>query len=487
MDENNLKIIFGIKIKSHRTEQKLSLQELSQKTGMALSYLSEIESGKKYPKPEKMLKLSQALGIEYDALVSTRISKELDPLAALINSDLIRQFPFHLFGISARDILGLFKNSPENAHAFLETFLQIGRAYDMSLENFLFAALRTYVRQHNNFFPELEENGDQFIEKHLANSKTPSYERLKTILEQDFSYRVEESDFNDYPSLRGLRSILKGKRQLAINSKLHSSQKAFILCRELGFLELNIEDRPITSSWIKVENFDQLVNNFKASYFAGTLVMPQGKITENLNRLLKQQVWDDQILTSMLRQFQVTPEMLLHRMSQLLPKVFGLPNVFYFRFINGEAPPTVLLTKELNMTDATITYGIGYNEHHCRRLLPLKLLKQLLPSPVPLVTGVQKITFVKTGAQFLVLSMARSLSLSHSRGSAIALGIKIDNNSRSKISFMNDPEIESVEVSESCERCPLTDCSERVVEANLISMQNTLERRELDLQNFLNG
>ena len=40
------------------------------------------------------------------------------------------EVPFHLFGISASDILGLFKNNPENAHAFLQTFMQIGRAYD---------------------------------------------------------------------------------------------------------------------------------------------------------------------------------------------------------------------------------------------------------------------------------------------------------------------------------------------------------------------
>lgn len=487
MSEKNVKIIFGLKIKSYRTAQKLSLLELSKKSGIAVSYLSEIESGKKYPKPEKMVQLSQALGIDYDALVSTQVSKKLDPLAALLNSDLVKLFPFHLFGISARDILGLFKNSPENAHAFLETFLQIGRAYDMSLENFLFAALRTYVRQHNNYFPDLETKGTKFLGRQEGGDFSPSWQNLKNILERDYSYAVEEIDFNDYQGLGSLRSVLKKEQHLAINALLQSSQKAFILAKEIGFAELGVKERPITSSWIKVKNFDQLVNNFKASYFAGTLLMPQKPISKGIEQLLSQEIWDSEVFQGLIEKYHITPEMLLHRMSQLLPKLFDLPSVFYLRFVNGDTPPAVVLTKELNMTEAPITYGTGYNEHHCRRLLPLRLLKKISTGSTPLLVGVQKITFVTSDAHFILLSMARPLSLSKGRGSAVALGIKLDKKAESKLKFLHDSAITTEKVSESCERCPLTDCSERVVEASIISSQNVISRREESLQNFLNA
>ncbi len=75
--------------------------------------------------------------------------------------------------------------------------------------------------------------------------------------------------------------------------------------------------------------------------------------------------------------------------------------------------------------------------------------------------------------------------MSKNRGSAIALGIKIDKKSRSAIKFIDDPGIEVEKVSESCERCPLTDCNERVVEANLIGRQNSLKKREAALQSFI--
>lgn len=485
MNEEDLKIIIGIKIKSYRTDLGLSLKELSKKTSIAVSYLSEIESGKKYPKPEKLIRLSQALGVDYDTLVSAKVSKTLDPFAALINSDLVKQFPFHLFGISSSDILGLFKNNPENARAFLQTFLQISQAYDMSLENFLFAALRTYIRQHKNYFPDLENLAKLFAPKNEAKHQAPSFEELQKILVEKYAYTVDEKELTQHKDLGGLRSVLRGKGVLSINGHLSPSQKAFILAREIGFIELGISERPITSSWIKLQSFDQLVNNFKASYFGGALLLPQDRLIEDIKRLFKNSHWDGQFFNSLLDLYQATPEMLLYRMSQLLPGVLGLNNVFYFRFVDSVDSLSIVLTKQLNMTDTLISYGLGVNEHHCRRQLPLRLLKRLRHRMVPLTAGAQKIEFVKNGDSFLLLSMARPLSLSKSRGSAIALGIKIDKNSRSLIKFMNDPAITEEKVSESCERCPLTGCSERVVEARLIIRQNSIEKLEGSLRTFI--
>ena len=47
-----LKHIFGLKIKEIRQEKCITYQELREKTGMSVSYLSEIENGKKYPKAD---------------------------------------------------------------------------------------------------------------------------------------------------------------------------------------------------------------------------------------------------------------------------------------------------------------------------------------------------------------------------------------------------------------------------------------------------
>ena len=83
------KLIFGLKLKEIRNEKGISYQELREKTGLSLSYLSEIENGKKYPKGDKIMILAKALGVSYDELVSLKVPRKLEPIVNLIQLSLI--------------------------------------------------------------------------------------------------------------------------------------------------------------------------------------------------------------------------------------------------------------------------------------------------------------------------------------------------------------------------------------------------------------
>ncbi len=58
-------------IRSLRQKRNMTLQELAQKAHISVSYLSEIELGKKQPSLETLDKLSQALNISPEGLIST--------------------------------------------------------------------------------------------------------------------------------------------------------------------------------------------------------------------------------------------------------------------------------------------------------------------------------------------------------------------------------------------------------------------------------
>ena len=77
--KNNIKIIFGLKLKQLRQDKNLSFAALSERSGLSLSYLNEIESGKKYPKTDKIAILAEALGVSYDKLVSLKLTRNLAP------------------------------------------------------------------------------------------------------------------------------------------------------------------------------------------------------------------------------------------------------------------------------------------------------------------------------------------------------------------------------------------------------------------------
>lgn len=496
---DNLRLIFGMKVKNFRLEKGLSLVQLARTSGVAVSYLSEIEQGKKYPKPEKMIRLAEALQVPYDELVSLRVDEKLDPLTTLMGSELVQEFPFDLFGIAPRDILNLFSDSPEKATAFLQTFLEISRTYDMSVENFLLAALRTYQKIHGNHFPDLEAEAQRFLALHSGLPPIPGTDDLATILTEEYGYRIDEHSLAAAVPLAGFRSVYRDGHPptLFINPRLLPSQKAFVLGREIGFRFLKIHAvRPATSSWLKVESFDHLIHNFQASYFAGALRLPQDRLKADLGHFLAQPVWHDKLLGDLLDKHQATPEMFLYRMSQLLPGEFGIGRLFYLRFTRDLRSGETRLTKELNLTDELVPYGLGLNEHYCRRWLPLQQLENPpaaagaeadgTPVGTPRI-GIQRARFIDSGHRFLMISVARPLALSGAKLSAMTIGFRLDADQRHRIGFADDPAIPAMDVNETCERCPLApdQCAERGAPPVVHEQHLRQQEREAALQRFL--
>ena len=93
INSESLRFILGIKIKQFRQSAGYSLKQLSEKTGLSVSYLSEIEKGKKYPKPEKIVLLAHALDRTFDELVSLQLDDELNPLSRIAKFTSIKRLP----------------------------------------------------------------------------------------------------------------------------------------------------------------------------------------------------------------------------------------------------------------------------------------------------------------------------------------------------------------------------------------------------------
>ena len=75
------RIVLGLKVRQFRQERGWNFEEMSKRTGISVSYLNEIEKGKKYPQPENIQKLAGALGLDlslYRANVNDGITLEFD-------------------------------------------------------------------------------------------------------------------------------------------------------------------------------------------------------------------------------------------------------------------------------------------------------------------------------------------------------------------------------------------------------------------------
>ena len=491
MHTENLRFILGLKLRTLRHERGDSLKAVAERSGLSVSYLSEIEKGKKYPKPDKLIDLASALDVSYDELVSLSVQDNLDPLKEVFSSAFIREFPFELFGLEPNDVFALVSDQPTRSGALIRTFLEVGRTYDMQVEHFLFAALRSYQQMHNNHFPDLEAAAQDFRQRQGWPAGTPpSADTLRTLLTDTHGYRVDLSTLADHPELSGFRSVFVdgSPPTLLVNSDLMPIQRAFVYAREIGYREFEMEERAQTSSWLQVESFEQLLNNFKASYFAGSVIIDRETLLDDLDAIFGIPTWRPDALSACMARYNATPEMMMYRLTQLLPHHFGLDDFFFLRFYHEPGSADFRLTKILNMSDVPVPHGVGLNEHYCHRWPAIQLLKEMgqaqqhdalstAPSEDPQVHA-QRSYFLNEEAEYFVLSTARPLALQPETNSCVSVGFLMNDAFRDRIRCWQDDAIPAVDVNLTCERCPLKACDVRAAPPTIHESDQAQQRKE---------
>lgn len=490
INSDSVKILFGLKLRQLRIDQGLTQYDLANLSGLSVSYINEIEKGKKYPKTEKIIALGQAMGVPYDSLVSLQLSKKMEPIYELLRSNLLKDLPLSIFGIEPADLLELLSDAPVKLSAFISTVMEIGRHYNLGVEELYFAVLRTYQEIHENYFEDIEQAADDFLMMAAPNPTSIIDECFLTdYLQQHYGYTVLLFDETDYPNLSSLRSVLiPGEKRLLLNKILTPDQRAFTLGRELGFLQLHIKERPLTSSWVEVNSFEQVLNNFQASYFAGAILMRKDKILPLIEKWLLTPTWNEAAVAmhQMLDELQATPETLLHRMSNFLPRYFGVDQLFFLRFEHQPGSQSFDLTKEMHLARLHNPHGIT-SEHYCRRWVSLSILFELAKmqqdglytSPI---LRAQISDYIDSQNAYFVFAFARPLTPIRNLNHSVTLGILINDTTLSRIKFLSDPAIIHRNVNESCERCSAIHCQERASPPVLLQRRERVEMLKGTLQ-----
>jgi len=476
LQPEHLRYILGLKVKRRRQELALGLKAVATRTGLSVSYLSEIERARKYPKPDKLLKLAEALDLPFDRLVSLEMSGELGPVASLVRSRFLKDFPFEMFGLRAEDLLELVSGAPERAAALVRTVAEVGQTYDLRVEHFLFAALRSWQQMRGNFFEEIETAATRFAADEGWDLEQPLDEtRLRNLLEHRFGYRIDTERLPADPALAALRSVrvAGGDPNFFLNGKLLEAQRAFAYGRELGYQALAVKERSATSSPVSVASFEQVINDFRAAYFAGALLVPLARFTADLEAFFARDRWSASALRDLLAAYPVTPETFLYRLTQVAPGRLGLRELFFMRFAHRAGSQRFILTKNLNMSRVAVPHGVGLGEHYCRRWPGLEILggagAKHASSPPDI--AVQRSRFVDPGSTFFVLALARPLRLVEQMATSISIGFLVYDTFRQRVRFWHDPAIPEVDVDLTCERCALTACTERAAAPEVVDAQ----------------
>ena len=490
INDSNVKLIFGLKLRQLRQDKRLLLSDLSKKSGISISYLTEIEQGKKFPKAEKIASLADALGVSYDWLISLQLKKGLDPVSKLLQSRVLHEFPLDVFGIDKGQLLELLSAAPVKLNAFISTVLEISRNYGLRMEDFYYSTLRSYQEMHENYFQEIEEAVDEFLVLHSPGARpTLNSAALISILEEKYEYQFYDEGLSAQPEVSNLRAVLlPGKpSRMLLNKNLSEIQKAFIAAREIGFLFMNIHERSNTSPPVQVDTFEQVLNNFKGSYFACALFLNKDLVVPRLTTFFTNRTFDGDQLLLMMEEFSVSPEVFTHRLTTLLPRFFGIHELFFLKFTNQQGSEEYELTKELHLSGLHDPHMSMQHEHYCRRWVAVNILKDLAHQRhygtyrKPLVR-VQRSKYIGTDKEYLIVSFAKPSVDGSEVNNSVSLGLLLTEQVKMKIRFWNDPAIPIRLVGETCQRCSISNCSERIAQPEVFEKSKRIENVKLALR-----
>src|SRR4029077_16303451 len=139
-----------------------------------------------------------------------------------------------------------------------------------------------------------------------------------------------------------------------------------------------IAKRPITTSWLKVESLDHVMNNYRAAYFAQALHINKELLNKDLENFFSQTKWKPELLIQLLEKYNASPEMLFQRISNLLPKYFGFNELYFIRYSSKEpAKHLKEISKELHLSRNQVDLEYIINEQNYRRWITKSLVRYL--------------------------------------------------------------------------------------------------------------
>jgi predicted transcriptional regulator len=415
----------------------------------------------------------------------------LQPIIDLISSDFINAVPWHHFGLTPAGLLDLFSNTPDKVTAFISTLLKISRKYQLSKEGFYNYALRSYQDLHDNYFEDIEEAVQRFREQHKITDMVPMTTLKLEELLSHMGIKVNRKKMAAIEALKKLRSYYAvTSKTLFVNKGLSGAQENFLIGREIAFQFLSLTDRPYETVYRGSKSFETILNNFKASYFSAALLMPEEHFVEQVKQVTKQPVWNPKAWMELISAYDVTPEMMMERLTNILPKHFGIENLFFLRMNGNGEEKRYEMTKELHLSQLHNPYGNALHEHYCHRWVSIKSIKDVMQLVkarkyrMPVVET-QISQYWLTHNRYLCISIAKPLDKDLTEAVSVTIGLLIDQNLVHTMPFVNHPDILVRTVHTTCERCGILDCLERV-EAPIVLAELQAEYHMLDALKLLN-
>ena len=218
---------------------------------------------------------------------------------------------------------------------------------------------------------------------------------------------------------------------------------------------LDLKDRAMTSAPERVDSFEQVLNDFKASYFAGALLINRERLLRTSKNSLRWRGGSLHAFANFSIRYEVTPEIFMYRLTEVLPQYLGI-KLHFLRF-NHEADE-YRLVKHLNMSQVLIPGGTGWTSTIAaagsRFAFSISGARSASRRPSEPIVGAQLSRFVDTTSDTCALPWPGGYVLSG--GDLFGLAwLPMRREFERIVRFANDPLITRLDIDGTCERCRL--------------------------------
>jgi XRE family transcriptional regulator, fatty acid utilization regulator len=306
-------LTIGRRIRQLRTERGLTLDELGTAIGRAASQVSVLENGKREPKLTELQRVSRALGVPFEQLITSEpatgraaleIALERAQRGPLFASLGLGALPVRksLSDDAIRTILGL--------HAELDR-LHRERAATPEEARRANGELRRSQRTQNNYFPELEATAATLL-KAVDHEGGPLSQRVASDLATHLGFSLHY--VGDLPaSTRSVTDLANGRIYLPVRQGTGTDPRSALL----QALAAHVLGRGEPADYAEF-----LRQRVETNYLAGALLIPEASAVAFLKRAKDARELSVEDLRDA---FATTYETAAHRFTNLATEHLGIP------------------------------------------------------------------------------------------------------------------------------------------------------------------
>ena len=331
------KLLIGPRVKRLRTSLGLTQADFARRLDVSPTYVNLIERNQRPVSATVLLKLAEEFEINVSDLAQ-------DNDAALVN-DLQNALRDPVFGgvqVSKNELEDLVGASPETIKAILRlheryrqlalsTYSDANPLADREKVELLeesarpVEAVRQYLHEQNNYFPELDEAAERFYGSLTAGGK-PIDVAVLDRLEQKHSLRVRTLPSSAMPS--SFRYFDRHRSGIDISELLHPTGRSFQLAFQLVLIEYReLIEQEVARSGLTEDSAIGLTRISLLNYLAAALLMPYGAFLNACENTR----YDVDLLS---HRFGTSFEQTAHRLTTLQkPDARGIP--FFFLRIDS--------------------------------------------------------------------------------------------------------------------------------------------------------